>query len=125
MVEVVNLGTAQSITLTVAKEIASGLKMFLGQNADAQILWKLKMEGGIDACVTELLAKEASSRRLRIVAWLMAEPSVIVQSGHIVCSVDHGGANSFNDSPIAGVPKSSYNVGFTRTTSPHAPRYLE
>jgi hypothetical protein len=34
---------------------------------------------------------------VRIESWLKAEPGAIIESGHVICSVNHGGANSWNE----------------------------
>jgi hypothetical protein len=74
------------------------MRMLLGQGPRVQILWKLRpdwdnetKEAGID----DTLSKETQSERVRIRGWLKAEPGAMLRSGLIVCSVHHGGADSY------------------------------
>jgi hypothetical protein len=39
-----------------------------------------------------------SAGRLRIKKWLEVEPPTLLQGGHIVAFVHHGGAGSYHDS---------------------------
>lgn len=74
-----------------------------------RVLWKLRKTGnqflsagrgdvdydtGKGSTVYEILAKEIDSGRVRIVNWLDADPISVLASGHVVCAVHHGGANS-------------------------------
>lgn len=76
-----------------------------------QALWKLlpsKNPGEgekITATVEEILAEELASKRVIIASWLMADPTAILQSGHIIATVHHGGANSFFEGCYVGIPQ--------------------
>jgi len=81
--------------------------------------------------VAQLLSKEIAAGRIRIERWLTVEPAALVESGHIVCSVHHGGANSYFEAVryvtnllsklviLTGqalvFPKLSYPLGLTPT----------
>jgi hypothetical protein len=111
----VNLGTHMHYTLEKAKELAYAFRIFLdrvvanGQGVEYQILWKmprlLTEEDDPDNTnfagrwleFTEILGSEIENDRARILHWLTAEPKSIMESGDIVCSVSHGGANSFHE----------------------------
>lgn len=63
-----------------------------------QVLWKLSRQPGWEvrgSKVHEVLSKEMGEDRIRIVDWIDAEPTAVLDSGGIVCAVHHGGANSF------------------------------
>ncbi|KAK6066196.1 UDP-glucoronosyl and UDP-glucosyl transferase [Seiridium cupressi] len=74
-----------------------------------QILWKLKRYGnfetGTGSKIHDVLGQEIDNDLVRIVDWLQEQPSAILQSGHIACSIHHGGANSYNEAASAGIPQ--------------------
>lgn len=88
--------------LAYASQQASALRILLENNSEVQVLWKLNMKGvtvtneeKLHASIAEILSKEIGEGRIKIEKWLKAEPSAIIASGYIVCSVHHGGANSY------------------------------
>ncbi|KAH8668683.1 hypothetical protein BX600DRAFT_496715 [Xylariales sp. PMI_506] len=126
-----NLGTQLALTPTEALELALALKDTLdsadrvGYGADKklQVLWKLmcKQEDpneprlerresnsieweGDWIQVWNCLQSYIEAERVRITPWIEPNPSSILQSGHIICSLHHGGANSWAESTCAGVP---------------------
>jgi hydrogenase maturation factor len=44
------------------------------------------------------LGNEMQAGRLRVVDWLTVDPLALLKEGNVVCSVHHGGANSFYES---------------------------
>lgn len=114
----INLGSQMKTTAVQGLEFALALRDFLdaaGPSSGYQILWKVKQEGskgkealsweGEWAAVRETLQPELESDRVRITSWVEADPCSILQSGHVVCSVHQGGANSHNEALVAGVPQ--------------------
>lgn len=113
----VNLGTQLTMTPEQGLEFALALRDFLdadGPSSECQILWKVKQEGmkskelswaGEWRAVRDILLSEIEADRVRITSWVEADPCCILQSGHIVCSVHHGGANSHHEAIAAGVPQ--------------------
>ncbi|KAI0187301.1 hypothetical protein EV127DRAFT_344776 [Xylaria flabelliformis] len=105
----VSLGTHFEAYPETVKNLAIGLRILLETRPDVQVLWKLKpeaasQEGGQENLKT-ILGKELEAGRVRIENWLKADPVAILRSGHIVCSVHHGGANSYFEATWAGVPQ--------------------
>lgn len=99
----INLGTHvlydDDTSLNLAGAIKSLLAAAADQGQDLQVLWKVnrgKTDNEIDY---SHLYKEACNgnekQELLIVDWLLAEPSSVLNSGHVICSVNHGGANSY------------------------------
>lgn len=93
------LGTHFEAYAETVREQAVGLRVLLDARPDIQVLWKLKTEeksegDGKDSLQT-ILGKEIESGRVRIESWLKPDPVAILRSGHIVCAVHHGGANSY------------------------------
>ncbi|PYH88142.1 UDP-Glycosyltransferase/glycogen phosphorylase [Aspergillus ellipticus CBS 707.79] len=97
----VNLGTLYAPDPKVAEEIATGLKGFLDgwKGQKMQILWKLPLhphdQGDIYRHAIEPLKKETEEGSVIIRPWFEVEPMAMLQTGNIVCSVHHGGANSW------------------------------
>ncbi|KKP02842.1 hypothetical protein THAR02_05072 [Trichoderma harzianum] len=122
----VNLGTHLAMTKSEAVEMASAFRQFLDM-ADAkgrklQILWKLKIKGvagegkaasssadqheeDVYNGIRTHLGKEMDNDQVRLTNWVTAEPKSVLESGHIICSMNHGGASSFNEALCAGVPQ--------------------
>jgi hypothetical protein len=93
------LGTHFEAYEETIRELAVGLRILLDARPDIQVLWKLKAESasenkGNDAVKT-ILGEDITNGRVRIEAWLKADPVAILTSGHVICSVHHGGANSY------------------------------
>lgn len=113
----VNLGTQLTVTPAQSLEFALALRDLLdaaGPASRFQILWKVKQKGqkngelswaGDWTAVRDTLLGEIKTDRVRITSWVAADPCSILQSGHIVCSVHHGGANSHHEALAAGVPQ--------------------
>lgn len=94
---VVNLGTHFLFDAPQARALATGLKAVLEQQPDLRVLWKLKSAAG-GSVVTdheEVLGEEIKAGRVRIEQWLKPDPIVVLRHENVVCSVHHGGANSF------------------------------
>lgn len=108
----VNLGTHLKATVPEAREMAGALRYVLDR-AEAvgygrlQVLWKLgrktmagekverdRFEGGWSG-VCDVLRPEVEDGRVKVTDWVDAEPKAVLESGGVVCSVNHGGANSF------------------------------
>ncbi|KAL1869448.1 hypothetical protein VTK73DRAFT_3093 [Phialemonium thermophilum] len=126
----VNLGTQLKVVPEEAEEMAQALRSVLersarkeavGKNGDMvrlQILWKLarKPQEGVAKLVKDVydgpwkkvidvLRPYVDADRVRITEWVKAEPKSVLESGAIVCSVNHGGASSFNEALCAGIPQ--------------------
>ncbi|KAF5689296.1 UDP-glycosyltransferase 84B2 [Fusarium circinatum] len=121
----VNLGTHHKSNPTEAHEMSKAFRKVL-EHADTlhsagrplQVLWKLgrlpdeegnapKRDSYTDewALVTDELQAYIKRGRVRIMDWLVAEPKSVLESKNVVCSVSHGGANSFYEALCSGVPQ--------------------
>lgn len=95
----------------MALEMASGIKIFVSQNPGVQILWKMvpsqntSEASEIIASASEILASKLHNEKIKIVSWLQPDPLAILESGHVIAIVHHGGANSFFEACWAGVPQ--------------------
>uniref|UniRef100_A0A8H7K5N2 Glycosyltransferase family 28 N-terminal domain-containing protein n=1 Tax=Bionectria ochroleuca TaxID=29856 RepID=A0A8H7K5N2_BIOOC len=73
-----------------------------------QVLWKLSKRGEYETgegCKVSAALGLKFGELVRITEWIDPDPIAILTSGHIACSVNHGGANSFFDALSAGVPQ--------------------
>jgi hypothetical protein len=95
----VSLGTLFQAAPDSVKELCLGFRVLLETRLDIQVLWKLRpkkeFRQEVDDIVKEILGKDIDEGRVRIQTWLKADPLAILQSGFIVCGVNHGGANSY------------------------------
>ncbi|KAF7541495.1 hypothetical protein G7054_g581 [Neopestalotiopsis clavispora] len=105
----VSLGTHFEAYAETVREQALGLRILLEARPDVQVLWKQKAEVTSEKTGKEsldaILGQEIKDGRVRIENWLKADPVAILRSGHVVCSVHHGGANSYFEATWAGVPQ--------------------
>ncbi|KAH8678297.1 hypothetical protein BX600DRAFT_507255 [Xylariales sp. PMI_506] len=122
----VNLGTQLKVKPSEALEMALALRDMLdraeavgfgGPDRKIQVLWKMgrKAEPGEEIKpgdysgpwkpTWDVLSSEIGVGRVRITDWLTPEPKTILMTGHVICSVNHGGASSFNEAICAGVPQ--------------------
>jgi hypothetical protein len=114
----VNLGTHLAVDATEAVEMARAFRDLFDEaleskyGAELQILWKLKRKpsGGSEDDpsnftggwkeIRDILGREMDEDRVRITDWITgftAEPKSVLESGSVICSVNHGGASSFNE----------------------------
>ncbi|KAM3446730.1 hypothetical protein MY3296_009399 [Beauveria thailandica] len=109
----INLGTHVAYQKDTNMHLAGAIKCLLDaatqQKQHLQVLWKVNRGKTDEEPVHSDLYKEAGvvtdDERLLIVDWLLAEPTSILQSGSVVCSVNHGGANTYFEAVSAGVPQ--------------------
>ncbi|WYZ42447.1 hypothetical protein EsH8_VI_000146 [Colletotrichum jinshuiense] len=115
----INLGTHATYEEADARELAGALKMLLDaakkNGQELQVLWKLKKRGDYKgegfSAVLEAIGSEWEEN-VRITDWLEAEPMSILESGSVICSVNHGGANSYFEAVSAGIPQVVLPVWF-------------
>ncbi|KAK3175643.1 hypothetical protein K4F52_010097 [Lecanicillium sp. MT-2017a] len=112
----VSLGSLCHIPEDWAVELARALKKVLGVSdtqaatgSKLQVLWKLRKYGDYGdtepGCrIQDIFGEGVSNDRVRIVKWVDADPVSVLRSGHVVCAVHHGGANSYNEVVLAAVP---------------------
>lgn len=78
-----------------ARTMIEALKDVLAQT-DVQILWKFKQLGEYSSDnVWHPIQEHLLSGRVRVEEWLSVDPPALLESGHVVASVHHGGANCY------------------------------
>ncbi|KAH0423206.1 udp-glucoronosyl and udp-glucosyl transferase family protein [Colletotrichum camelliae] len=114
-----NLGTHRWFDVAKAREIAYAFRSLFDAAkssplSNLQLIWKMPRaasEGDTSGFegpwkeIKDILESEIDQDRVRIVDWITAEPKSLLQSGHIVCSVNHGGSNSFHEAICCGIPQ--------------------
>ncbi|KAG9233188.1 UDP-glucoronosyl and UDP-glucosyl transferase family protein [Amylocarpus encephaloides] len=124
----INLGSHIRMDNIMVREFAVGLKVLLDRRPKIQVLWKLKTSGGLALPPTksdprshklakleedddalgkgslDAITNEIVGGRVKIMEWMSVDPLAVLQTGHIVCSVHHGGSNSFHEALSVGVP---------------------
>ena len=110
----INLGTHLFFDEEFAGEMAKGVNILLdhsrslewrdltGRLKGLQVLWKLNNTAGDKeglkgpwAAVRRILSREMDEDLVRVVEWIEAEPTAVLEIGTVVCAVHHGGANTF------------------------------
>lgn len=111
----INLGSICKVSASQAVEMAAAIKKTLdalcshaeteGLPRRHQVIWKLQKSGDYKTTepgseIYKILGNEISAGRVRIVSWIDTAPYSILKSGHVACSIHHGGANSFNEAVL-------------------------
>lgn len=96
----INLGSHVVSDDKIAREVGGAIRILLDHhntkgNGQMQVLWKAKASGDVDRVVRDMVGKEIKEGRVKVVAWLDPEPVSVLQHPNVVCTVHHGGANSF------------------------------
>ena len=90
----INLGSHVVSGMSDAQQIAIGIRVAIAGHPELQILWKHTIDEK-DEKTKSILADEIACGRVKIQKWLRPDPTAILQTGSVICSVHHGGANSF------------------------------
>lgn len=96
----INLGSHVLADEKIAMEIAGAIRILLVHHekkgtSRMQVLWKAKASGNIENAIRDVVGQEIEEGRVKVLAWLSAEPVSILQHPNVVCTVHHGGANSY------------------------------
>ncbi|KAI1848036.1 hypothetical protein JX266_006149 [Neoarthrinium moseri] len=112
----INLGGGFMWLEPQAKVMAQAVANILRRNPKLQILWKFRTEeDGLkeynvtvkpysDDFKVEILPF-LENGRLKMERWLVADPTSLLESGHIVASVHHGGTGCYHEATGVGVPQ--------------------
>lgn len=101
----VNLGSLFTYSEEQATAMAQAIQDLLS-GTEVQVLWKMAKESTYSETYALPLRSYIDAGRLRIVDWLTIDPVALLETGHIVASVHHGGANCYHEA-IAYVTASS------------------
>jgi hypothetical protein len=93
----VNLGSLFTYTEEQATTMALAIRDVLART-DVQVLWKMAKEGSYpDTGYTLPVRSDIEKGRLRITDWLSVSPVSLLETGDIIASVHHGGANCYHE----------------------------
>ncbi|KAI1264964.1 hypothetical protein F5Y18DRAFT_389026 [Xylariaceae sp. FL1019] len=100
----INLGSAFLYSERAASAMAEAIATVL-QSSEVQVLWKMRKEGSYGDEYMSPLRHYAETGRVRIERWLAADPPAILESGHVIVSVHHGGAGCYHEAIGSGIPQ--------------------
>lgn len=92
----VNMGSVFTYREPYARAMAEALEMVLART-NVQVLWKYQKLGNYSDDFRAGVEEHIASGRLRIEDWLGIDPPALLESGHVVASVHHGGAGCYNE----------------------------
>ncbi|KAF9645619.1 UDP-Glycosyltransferase/glycogen phosphorylase [Thelephora ganbajun] len=99
------MGTHYLYTVSQIRAVVNGFLGAVGHNYGVQFFWKLSGMDRFEGLIEELLANPKDRERFRIVDWIHADPSAVMNHPNVVVSIHHGGANSYYEAARAGVPQ--------------------
>ncbi|RFU72633.1 glycosyltransferase family 1 [Trichoderma arundinaceum] len=99
----INLGSAVSYDEQMARVMVDAIVPVL-EAKGVQILWKMPKGGEYSDDFLEPARKYVENGRLRLESWLEVDPTSLYNTGDVVASVHHGGANCFYEAILAGLP---------------------
>ncbi|WVR03363.1 hypothetical protein IAU60_000354 [Kwoniella sp. DSM 27419] len=96
----IGLGTLFVMSEDYAYNMLASIRVVLDIRKDVQVLWKVRKHGDF-----KVDGVDALDDRLRVVDWLETDPVAILQTGNVICSVNHGGSNSYHEALATGIPQ--------------------
>lgn len=67
------------------------------EHSNAQVIWKFNKRRDYSDDFLKPIQPYIDSGRVRISNWLEADPFSLLETGHIVASVHHGGSNCYHE----------------------------
>jgi hypothetical protein len=110
----VNLGTHTAANEKFAVQLAGGLRVLLDRQVDTQVLWKVRGAADMMAVLINVLGHVIDNGRVKIVDWLDTAPVVILEHRNTICSVHHGGANSFYEAVASVMLRSRCQLSYSQ-----------
>jgi hypothetical protein len=89
------LGSHVRAPETDAMQMVRAIQTIFSKFPDIHVLWKLRYDWESSPRVKAILGPLVYSDKVRVVSWIQPEIISLLESGHIVAYVHHGGANSF------------------------------
>lgn len=101
----INLGTVMKNWSSIqAHTMSAAVRQALDKHPDVQVLWKMRNVAHRQSELKEHLASQIADGRVRVVSWLKPDVFSILNTGHVIASVHHGGSNSYHEAVAAGIP---------------------
>jgi hypothetical protein len=92
----INLGSGVNYNEYISTEMAKAIKIVLATTG-VQVLWKFNKRSVFEDNFLLDLQGELKEGRLRLEKWIKADPAALLETGKIVLSVHHGGANCYHE----------------------------
>lgn len=86
------MGTHYHYTESQVRAVINGFLDAVDHDSGIQLFWKLS---GFESLIEQLLANPKDREKFRIVDWIHADPSAVMNHPNVVVSIHHGGANSY------------------------------
>jgi len=99
------MGTHFHYSESQVKAIIDGFLSAITPDSNTQFLWKLSNKSKFEKVIGEALKNGKDRERFRIVDWLDADPASIMKHPNVVVYVHHGGANTYFEVALAGLPQ--------------------
>lgn len=100
----INLGSHLNYDENAATEMANAVKILL-DNSKVQVLWKFNKRHDFTDQFLDILDEAIKSGRVRISKWIKVDPAALLETGDVIVSVHHGGANCFHEAIGTGIPQ--------------------
>lgn len=101
---VVNLGSLFTYSEERATTMAAAVRWLL-ENTEFQVVWKMAPHGDIGDPYAAPLQDFIQQERLKIFDWVPIDTLGLLEAGNVVAFIHHGGASSFHEAVVAGVPQ--------------------
>lgn len=92
----INLGSSVNYDEKSATEMARAIQELL-KNSSIQVLWKFNKRREYSDVFLEDLKELMAHQRLRLEKWIKIDPASLLETGNVVLSVHHGGANCYHE----------------------------
>lgn len=92
----VNLGSTVNYDKKAATEMARAVKELL-ETSGVQVLWKFNKRREFPDLFLAELQEFIAQGRLRLEKWIKIDPASLLETGNVVLSVHHGGANCYHE----------------------------
>lgn len=99
----INLGSTANYDLNTATEMAKAIRILL-DNTNVQVLWKFNKRHPFTDEFLAIISPDLESGRVRMSKWINVDPAALLETGNIIASVHHGGANCFHEAIGTGIP---------------------
>lgn len=99
----INLGSHMHFNAERTRAISTAISLLLRER-QVQVLWKYRPEGPVPETSFSAIEDAIADKTVRLEKWLAADPAALLETGHVVLMVHHGGASSFNEALGSGVP---------------------
>lgn len=92
----INLGSSVNYDEKAATEMARAVKELL-ETSGVQVLWKFNKRREFPDSFLAELQEYIAQGRLRLEKWIKIDPASLLETGNVVLSVHHGGANCYHE----------------------------